>query len=799
MSTVPANRGQSRVVVPSAQPMYAAAARWRDEALIADRSLFSGQPINGLAAAKELTRDFIESPDETARDFLSKLRDQLASTSPEAVQVAAELLYVHTLIVVTYAFKSKNKIELVNNVAAIRESGTSPIPEDLKIALMGGVVQPGQAFASFRWKMFSYLIRVFGAIKAVPVADREATLTDWELFQDLLSEIDDQSVWSQRYALEHLLFPDLAPPILSRNDRAVILEKFSGDFQGEDLDLLRLPRILKPNAIYGDRSGVNFYRTPYQERWQGLGEALQRYAEWGLKVAAAVDLEQVERAYKLELLERLAAVFEVAKEQHKLPAAVRHALTGSNLVDYREADRFSKWVEQNAETAAAAFRELKRDPGPESIDRFLAHVPRDALPGVGARLSIASVFAMGLEPTKLPPWRSEVAETTRRLAGGWQPQESSTEGEHYLIFLERLDAIAAVLNSEQTVLRDRLDAQGLAWTVAKCGVEEFGSWADDERAQFQAWRSGKPSSPPAPPPLPPNKPTGGTNQSASLEGLAGELCMSSSEWLEETFALLKDKQQIILQGPPGTGKTFIARAMARYLAEDADRVVTVQFHPGTSYEDFVQGLRPDPANPAQFRVVDGPLMRISREAARRPENLYVLLIDEINRGNVPAVFGELYYLLEYRDEAVTLLYGEPHALPRNLYVIGTMNTADRSITALDSALRRRFFVRDLDPLTDPLQSILRTFLERNAPDLMWLADLLDLANERLNDRDIAIGPSHFMGANINEVRAKRAWDNSVIPTLREYFHSNVSRAAAFDFDTLKSEITPQNVTDTDAD
>lgn len=148
---------------------------------------------------------------------------------------------------------------------------------------------------------------------------------------------------------------------------------------------------------------------------------------------------------------------------------------------------------------------------------------------------------------------------------------------------------------------------------------------------------------------------------------------------------------------------------------------------------------------------------------------------------------------------MTLLYGEPHALPRNLYIIGTMNTADRSITALDSALRRRFYVRDLDPQSDLLQSILRTFLERNAPDLLWLVALLDLANARLNDRDLAIGPSHFMGAKINELRAKRAWDNSVIPTLREYFHSNVSRTAAFDFDSLKSEITPQNVTDTDAD
>ena len=775
--------------------MYAAAARWRDEALIGDRSLFSGQPINGLAAAQELTRDFIESPDATARDFLSKLRDQLAGSSADAVQVAAELLYVHTLIVVSYAFKSKNKVELVNKVAAIRDSGTSPIPEDLLGALKGGVVQPGQAYASYRWKMFAYLIRVFESIKEIPVADREATLTNWEQFQVVLSGIDDQSVWSQRYALEHLLFPDIAPPILSRDDRATILSAFSPDFPGREIDLVTLPTLLEPNAIYGDRQSVNFYRTPYQERWQGTSEALKQYAAWAQKILRSADLDREERSYKLELCDRLSDVFEAAKTGTDLPAAVKHALR-SNLVDFREADNFTKWVEQNPDTAAEAFRQLQRNPGPESIDRFLAHVPREALSGVGARLSVAAVFAMGLDPEKLPPWRSEVAETTRRLAGGWQPQESTTEGEQYLLFLERLDAIRGAMNTEQEVLRDRLDTQGLVWTLAKIHAVDLVNWSETDRSEFEAWRSGKP----VPPVVGPVDPDPGLRPiAASLESLSDELNMTSSEWLAETFALLSEKRQLLLQGPPGTGKTFIARALARYLAGSHDRVVTVQFHPGTSYEDFVQGLRPDPANPGRFTVVDGPLMRISRRAAADPGNAYVLLIDEINRGNIPAVFGELYYLLEYRDEQMTLLYGDTHALPRNLYFIGTLNTADRSITALDAALRRRFYVRDLDPESEPLQGMLRTYLERNAPSLMWLAEVLDRANERLNDRDLAIGPSHFMANELDETKARRAWENSVIPTLREYFHSNADRLAAFDFEALKAEITPQNVTDTAVD
>ena len=154
-------------------------------------------------------------------------------------------------------------------------------------------------------------------------------------------------------------------------------------------------------------------------------------------------------------------------------------------------------------------------------------------------------------------------------------------------------------------------------------------------------------------------------------------------------------------GPSRQGKTYVARQLAEFLAGDPERVTLTQFHPGTSYEDFIQGLRPDPENPTSFRVVDGPLLRIAKEARAHPEDTYVLLVDEINRGNVPAVFGELYYLLEYRDQEVTLTYGQDFSLPGNLFLIGTMNTADRSITALDSALRRRFYVRDLQPGETP--------------------------------------------------------------------------------------------------
>ena len=128
----------------------------------------------------------------------------------------------------------------------------------------------------------------------------------------------------------------------------------------------------------------------------------------------------------------------------------------------------------------------------------------------------------------------------------------------------------------------------------------------------------------------------------------------------------------------------------------------------------------------------------------------MLVIDEINRGNIAKVFGELYFLLEYRDKEVQLQYSEEDRfrLPENLLIVGTMNTADRSIALIDAALRRRFYFYPFFPDRPPIEGLLRRWLEKRKPDMLWIADLVDsansLLNEELNDRHSAIGPSHFI-------------------------------------------------------
>lgn len=237
------------------------------------------------------------------------------------------------------------------------------------------------------------------------------------------------------------------------------------------------------------------------------------------------------------------------------------------------------------------------------------------------------------------------------------------------------------------------------------------------------------------------------------------------EWLQEAIDLLNDRPQLIFYGPPGTGKTFLAQAIAKHVA--GDNVRLVQFHPAYSYEDFFEGYRPQEGGGFQLRP--GPLRKVVSQAKEHPQDAFVLIIDEINRGNLAKVFGELYFLLEYRMENVELLYtDEEFNLPENVFIIGTMNTADRSIALVDSAMRRRFSFLPLHPSEEPTSGILRSWLAAQGLPPRT-ADLLDELNRRIEDQDFKIGPSYFMRSAVHRPGGlERTWRTSILPLLEEH-------------------------------
>ncbi|MEU0429511.1 DUF4357 domain-containing protein [Streptomyces canus] len=258
--------------------------------------------------------------------------------------------------------------------------------------------------------------------------------------------------------------------------------------------------------------------------------------------------------------------------------------------------------------------------------------------------------------------------------------------------------------------------------------------------------------------------------------LADELLVHGTEWLREVRNLLWDERQLVLYGPPGTGKTYLALKLAEFLGGGPEQVKLVQFHPSYAYEDFFEGFRPqeDPqTREVAFRLTAGPLRELA-DLASREGNRHIphfLIIDEINRANLAKVFGELYFLLEYRNKSVRLTYsGDDFALPPNLFVIGTMNTADRSIALVDAAMRRRFAFVELSPRTEPTRGLLRRWLAKEGKETEP-ADLLDALNSRIDDPDFRIGPSYLMKKGVyREGGLERTWRTKILPLMEEHHY-----------------------------
>lgn len=263
------------------------------------------------------------------------------------------------------------------------------------------------------------------------------------------------------------------------------------------------------------------------------------------------------------------------------------------------------------------------------------------------------------------------------------------------------------------------------------------------------------------------------------ENFLAEVFLSEDRY-DNLRALLLDKQNIILQGSPGVGKTFSAKRLAYSILEEKDdsKVQLVQFHQNYTYEDFVMGYKPN--EDGGFYLRPGVFYNFCKRAQQHPDDKYFFIIDEINRGNLSKILGELMMLIEkdYRGETLVLPYNqEEFSVPKNLYIIGMMNTADRSLAMMDYALRRRFSFFDMKPgfSTDGFKAYQRSLANEDFAKLV--SAIIDL--NKVIESDDSLGSGFCIGhsylcnkTDVNSDWLRRVVNFDIAPMLREYWFDN---------------------------
>ena len=784
----------SRKTYDGAENVYKAAAMWVDCSLRTDDSLFTpGKPIWSSKWLGELHRRFLDRPDESGDSFLEKLQRQLEGSPAEVYQLMGEALYFYFLIVSTK--NSTNEQGVINKVI-----GWSPnpvaIPQNLVTCLVPGIANPGQMFHSARPYQVGFLIECAEQWRERESSERQRLVDDPWGFKDFLMRLNFRSKLltrnpnrprTQREAILHLVFPDTFEGIVSVEHKEIIAKKFADLVKEPTEDIDRQLQQIRPALESRFGAGDNFFYTPQlrglwddnykPDLWEEFVKRARTYVDTG-------KLEIEEIGYKVAISRKLAEAREaVLAGRDNWAALLKSALNPNeaNFISWRLISGLNKWCTEHSDDALSALKAIwAQDDSPvsERVRAFSDQFPREVASGAGSRMNVASGLLMALDVEQFPPFRITTFNNAYVRTGFDRPARGVDEAALYEHALGFLDQLIDEASQRGLALRHRLDAQSVVWAVVQdrdavdsgdgggpASDDVDGAPVDEVPLQFEP----------------------------DLPALAEELFLPV-DFLEDIETLLKDKKQVIFQGPPGTGKTYVAQKLANHLAGSEARVTLVQFHPSYAYEDFVQGFRPALVGDGQagFELRDGPLLRAAERARQEPDADHFLVIDEINRGNLAKVFGELYFLLEYRDSAMNLQYSDkPFSLPDNLYIIGTMNTADRSIALVDLALRRRFYFVEFHPDDEPVRDVLHDWLAVKSPGMEWVADIVESANEKMrDDRHAAIGPSYFMKEDLDKEAVERIWKHSVLPYIEECLFGDNSRISEFNLHKLMAVESP---------
>ncbi|MBB1502072.1 AAA family ATPase [Propioniciclava sp. MC1683] len=785
--------------------IYRLAWHWASEVLPnGDSILTPGSPIWTLEKLNELQVKFVERPDETSgKTFLGKLQDQLSDASPGAVQLMVELHLLFFWWVWEGAISAPKKLSDLNAILSWHPD-RPVLPDEVQKSLSPGFAHPGQWANTRRDVQLTCLIHIATALISQGPERYDELLSDPYRFRDVVTGVPDTSADAAKLGLLHLVFPDTFERTVSTRHKELLLERFREHTRGEeDVDRALLNVRAALSETYG--VGFDYYSTdtdPLPHLWNKDHKGWKGLLRWFKKIWTTMDVDGRERYYKFEFASKLDARRQQdAGDDSAWYDSLRRALfdANNNLVGWRTQAAFDAWAQQNPTPARDALRALWNTDGTpegERITEFVGRIRAAGLTTIGTGVNMASVLLMADGPDTHPPLKVEATRKTWRLAGWGNEPRDATAASFIARAYAFFDEVVRDAAGWEHPLRDRLDAQSIMWILATQDKQPDG-WTDKEWEQFQGFQDGvdiDPDAEPEPPELDADSETVLTRDFIAEAAAALHV---DREVLDEIVTLLEDKGQVVLYGPPGTGKTYLARRLAQALVEDDPaRTTIVQFHPATTYEDFLEGLRPTlDSGAVSYELRRGPLSLIAKAARANPDRRYVMVIDELNRANLPKVFGELLFLLEYREVSVATLYRpvEKFTLPPNLFFVATMNTADRSVALVDAALRRRFHFIPFFPHQGAMQGLLRRWLTDHNRSTA-VADMLDSVNGDLRKQvgdHLLIGPSHFMKEDLSEQALQRIWEYNIYPTLEELLWGRTDELEKWTWPTVRERYASQ--------